>query len=344
MSSIRKNPFLILEAGVNHDGSLEKALSLVDSARRSGAQAVKFQTYTAEKLAADLSPSYWNLKEESTNSQIELFRKYDKLTYMDYKVLFDRSEAIGIEFMTTCFDEEWVDVMDPLLKRYKIASADITNLPLIRHIAKKRKPIILSTGASSFSEIQSAIGEIREINQQDLCIMHCVLNYPTEIENANLARIQLLSDSFPSVEIGYSDHTRPEFSTRAITAAVILGANIIETHFTLDNSQSGNDHYHSMEEMEVINLLAELRLTRSMVEYDDQDFLEIQSSARMNARRGIYLRNNLAPGTVIKVEDLEMLRPIQSDGIPSSEVDRVVGLKVTKPKLKRSYLAENDLE
>lgn len=324
-SSIQGKNFVILEAGVNHNGHLSEALELVRAAARTGAHAVKFQTYTAEKLAAPLSPSYWNLNEESTTSQIELFKKYDGLVFSDYVTIANECARIGIEFMTTCFDEEWVDLLDPIVSKFKIASADITNYPLIRKVASKHKPIYLSTGASTFPEIETAVRIIQEINSAPLCIMHCVLNYPTEYENANLDRISKLAKKFPDLEIGYSDHTRPEFSQSAIIQAMNLGATAFEKHFTIDKSQTGNDHYHSFDELDVIDLMGKMLESSQMGSYAEDRFIEIQQLARSNARRGIYARRPIPLGTVISWDDLIMLRPIPPNGISSADVDQIIG-------------------
>jgi sialic acid synthase SpsE len=321
--------FLILEAGVNHNGNLDEALELVRSAARTGAHAIKFQTYTANKLAAPTSPSYWNLEEESTTSQIELFKKYDGLQFTDYQTLASECKKLDIEFMTTCFDEDWVEVMDPLVEKYKIASADITNLPLLRRIASKMKPIFLSTGASTFEEIHIAVQVIQEESNSRLCIMHCVLNYPTDFSNANLERIRKLSEEFPNLEIGYSDHTRPEYSDLAIIQAHTLGATSFEKHFTLDKGQKGNDHYHSYDETDVLDVIGKLDSSLEMRKFSEPNFIAIQESARSHARRGIYARRDLVAGESLNLEDLIMLRPIPPNGISAAEIDSILGRKLT---------------
>jgi len=333
--------FLILEAGVNHNGNLSEALELVRSAARTGAHAIKFQTYTAEKLAAPISPAYWNLEEESTNSQIELFKKYDGFQFADYQSIAIECKKLDIEFMTTCFDEDWVDVIDPLVEKYKVASADITNLPLIRRIASKKKPIFLSTGASTFEEINFAVEAIQEISNSKLCIMHCVLNYPTEFFNANLERIKKLSVEFPDLEIGYSDHTRPEYSDLAIIQAHTLGATSFEKHFTLDKSQKGNDHYHSYDESDVLNVVSKLGNSLEMRRFSEPSFIAIQELARSHARRGIYARRDLAAGQLIQLEDLIMLRPIPPIGISSAEIDSILGRRLSADIKKGSQIDFN---
>lgn len=317
---MRNRRFFILEAGVNHEGDLGAALDLVRAAARTGADAIKFQSYSAERIAAVDSPGYWDKNEESTSSQHELFKKFDKFTTSDYFKLYQECQSSGIEFMSTCFDEQWVDELDPFLSRYKIASADITNFPLLRKIVSKDKPIILSTGAASTSEIMDAVDLINMGKTRDLTIMHCVLNYPTKPENAALLRVKALQENFPSLQIGYSDHTKGHVSTDAIYAAYILGARVIEKHFTLTPEKSGNDHYHSLNEVSAKKLLERLDSIEEMFFYDEEKFLENQSEARRFARRGVYATRDLEDGERFTISDLQMLRPTIPNGFLPNEI------------------------
>jgi len=321
-------PDLILEIGVNHDNNLENAKELIRSASRSGAKTVKFQTYTAEKIAAKYSPSYWDLSEEPTESQIELFKKYDSFTVSDYAELYALCQELNLEFMTTCFDETWVDLLDKYLTRYKIASADITNFQLLTFIAKKQKPIILSTGASSMEEIASAIGVIRKVSNLPITLLHCVLNYPTSGTNANLGSIRTLKEKFPGFEIGYSDHTKPADSDITLLIARTLGAVTFEKHFTLDKSAKGNDHYHAYDESDVGNILERIKLIDKMISYSEESFLDIQSGARAYARRGLYAAEDLAKGTTLTNENIISLRPIPDGGFSADLVQDLIGKKL----------------
>jgi sialic acid synthase SpsE len=322
-----RNPALfILEAGVNHDGDFQKAKELIKAAAQTGADYIKFQTYTANRLAAKHSPSYWNLDEEPTTSQIELFSKYDALETNDYFDLASFARDCNIGFMTTCFDEIWVDALDEIIPIYKVASADITNFGLIEHIARKNKPIILSTGAAHITEIRAAVELIKNVSDQEICVLHCVLNYPTEYENANLDRISKLAKDFDQITVGYSDHTRPEFSHVAIQTAYTLGARVFEKHFTLDKSLRGNDHYHSFNTLDFQTQLETLRKIEKMSQYTEDGFIETQELARQFARRGLYVSKDLAKGHVITRADLVALRPtFYPDGINAEKIEFVVG-------------------
>jgi sialic acid synthase SpsE len=326
------NVDMILEIGVNHENSMENALQLVESAARTGAKTVKFQTYTAEKLAAENSPSYWDLSEEPTSSQKKLFKKYDSFTVSDYELIAQRANSLGLEFMTTCFDEDWADKLDHLLKRYKIASADLTNVQLLKHIARKNKPILLSTGAATFGEIEEAVRIIKSQTSADVTLLHCVLNYPTAPHNANLLRILQLRDTFPNLAIGYSDHTRPKDSFSAIGLAFVLGASTIEKHFTFDKSLKGNDHYHAFDEDDVKKVFERIVEIQELLEYEEQKFIEIQEKARSYARRGIYARVGIEAGHQIGNQHLISLRPIPTNGISAAEIESVIG-KQTKRKI-----------
>jgi sialic acid synthase SpsE len=326
---VKRDFVFILEAGVNHDGNLERALELVRQASRTGADYIKFQTYSASKIAAKTSPSYWDLNEESTTSQIELFAKYDGFSRGDYLKLAEECERQNIGFMTTCFDVDWVEQLDSIIPMYKVASADITNFQLLECIAKKNKPIILSTGAATLLEIRSALDLIAKFNSRPVTLLHCVLNYPTPAENAALGRIQVLADSFPNLKLGYSDHTKPKDSTQAIQMAYDFGARVFEKHFTWNTSATGNDHYHSFGEIEATKMIASLRNAAIMEEFDEATFVRNQVSARTFARRGLYAVKKLTAGHVITANDVIPLRPpIGEKGFGGNEFFDLIGKRL----------------
>ena len=229
-------PFIIAEAGVNyyeiaekeHMGLMEAAKLMVSEAAKAGADAIKFQSYKAGKIASKDSPAYWDTKKESTQSQYALFEKYDKFGIEEYTELSVHAKKCGIIFMSTPFDMDSADYLADLMPAYKVASSDITNFPLLRHIANKNKPVFLSTGASTLEEIQNAINVIVDSGNNQIALLHCILNYPTEYVNANLNMIKGLRSSFPDYIIGYSDHTLPDDNMLVLTSAVILGASIID--------------------------------------------------------------------------------------------------------------------
>ena len=174
-----EKPYVIAEAGVNHEGDLHLARRLIDEAAEGGANAIKFQTYKAERLASVYSPAYWDLEKEPTTSQYNLFKKYDNFWKKDFEVLKAYCDQEKIEFLSTPFDIESANFLNDLMDVFKISSSDITNKPFIEHICKFKKPIILSTGASHLYEIRDAVAWI-DCQNVDLILLHCILNYPTE--------------------------------------------------------------------------------------------------------------------------------------------------------------------
>lgn len=322
--------FLIAEIGVNYyDIAKKESISNMDAAKmmcrcakEAGADAVKFQTYKAEKIASKYSPSYWDTDEESTTSQYELFQKYDSFGEEEYREIAAYCESIDVIFMSTPFDFEAADYLDSMMDYFKISSSDITNLPFIRHIAEKKKPILLSVGASSGEEIEEAVVIIRDAGNK-LALLHCVLEYPTPDEHANLSRIVALKEKYPDLEVGYSDHTKPNNDYEVIRTAYALGARIIEKHFTLDKSLAGNDHYHAMDMTDLKNIKQQLERVKIIMGCGGLAYQESENIARMNARRSIVLVNDLKAGATIQKENLTFKRP--GIGITPKECDNVVG-------------------
>ena len=321
------NPYFIAEIGVNHENSLDNAKLMIQQAHSSGANAVKFQSYKADKLAAKESPSYWGTTKESTTSQFELFKKYDTLSYNDYFELKEYSDSVGIEFLTTPFDNSFVDELDSILSFYKIASADITNYPLLEKVASKGKPIILSTGASYKSEIKDTLNFLREYNV-DIVLNQCILSYPTDIRNANLGMISDLIDLFPNNIIGFSDHTPPTSSFNVQILSVLLGATFIEKHFTFNKELPGNDHYHSFDSNDLTNFYKKLNDLEEIYGESNKDVIEIEKPARQNARRSLYFSKDISKDNIIEESDLIPKRP--ASGVSPKHFRDYVGKKVNQ--------------
>ena len=335
---------LIAEIGVNyydiakklHISPMEAAKFMVLSARNAGVHAVKFQTYKAETLASRYSPSYW----EPTSSQFELFKKFDSFGEPEYQELSRFCDQIGIEFCSTPFDFESADYLAPLMNVYKISSSDLTNLPFIAHMAKKGKPILLSTGASNLDEISAAVFCIRKYNNEELILLHCVLEYPTPYEHANLDKIRALKKAFPEVTVGYSDHTKPDTSYDVIKTAYLLGATVIEKHFTVDKTLQGNDHYHAMDPHDAENILAAIYYIDKIKGKDKLCALESEQPARENARRSIVAAVDIPAGTMILEEMLTFKRP--GHGISPKELSSVLG-KTAKETIKGDTVLMKDM-
>ncbi len=332
MDRLREGKFvLIAEVGVNYyDIAKEKGITpleaaklMVKEAKEAGVHAVKFQTYKAGTLAAKASPSYWDTTEEPTTSQYELFRKFDSFNREDYQVLSDYANEIGIEFFSTAFDFASADYLDDMMEVYKISSSDLSNLPFIEYQAKKNKPILLSVGASNLDEIEMAIDTIRSVNDKEIVLMHCVLEYPTPLSDTNLLKILSLKRQFPELVIGYSDHTKPTENCDVIKTAYNLGALCIEKHFTLDKTLKGNDHYHAMDPEDAKRILASIEEMDLIRGCGEIKCLDTELIARQNARRSIVSATDIPKGSVITEEMLTYKRP--GTGISPVKMHELLG-------------------
>lgn len=314
-------PYVIAEVGVNHEGDMKLAKRLVDEAKEGGADAVKFQSYKAETLASKDSPSYWDTSKEPTTSQYELFKKHDSFWKDEMQELKDYCDEVSIEFLSTPFDIESADFLNEMMDVYKISSSDITNKPFIEYISSFDKPIILSTGASSLSEIAEAVSWI-EKHGNPLSLLHCVLNYPTPDENANLGMMMDLKAKFPDKIIGYSDHTLPN-DMKVCEMAVMLGGVIIEKHFTHDKTLPGNDHYHAMDKEDLKLYRRNIDRAFKILGSFKVEALGDEELARQNARRSLVAKRFIAKGKVIEEADLTFKRP--AHGVSPRFIDEVVG-------------------
>ena len=306
-------PYVIAEVGVNHEGSLEKALEMVRSASDAGANAVKFQTYKAATLASKNSPAYWDQSKEPTESQYKLFQKYDGFEKADYEILKNACNECGIDFMSTPFDLQCLDWLMPMMNVVKIASADLTNDFLLEAVGGYGKPVILSVGASTNQEIWDAIGILEQSGCNDISLLHCMLFYPTKLEDAHLSRILELREEFSSknIRIGYSDHIPPESAENdQLIIALAMGASIIEKHYTFDKTLPGNDHYHAMDSDDLQKLTDRvLKFSMMTKEISQDDLIKKQISAKTNARRSLVYMKDLEPGHILDKSDLIAKRP-----------------------------------
>ena len=333
--------YIIAEVGVNHEGNLELAKKQIELAKEGGADAVKFQTYKANRLASKHSPAYWDTSKESTKSQFELFQKYDSFGESEYRELRSHSEKVGIEFMSTAFDLDSLRFIDPMVNAHKVASADLTNIPLLRAIAITGKPLILSTGAASFVEVSKALEVLNSGGAKSVALLHCVLNYPTPDHRAYLGRITKLLAFYPDLVCGYSDHTLPGDFCFPVVVAYTLGARIIEKHFTHDKTLPGNDHYHAMNCSDLKGLRFKLDQVRSLMgSTNERDFLEDQQSAISHARRSIVVDKNLTAGATLSNSNLTVKRP--GTGISPFFWDEVIGKKLLKDLPEDSILNWRD--
>ncbi|MBS4981642.1 MAG: N-acetylneuraminate synthase family protein [Lachnospiraceae bacterium] len=312
-----KKPYVIAEMGVNfYDTAkelnitpLEAAKLYIKEAKAVGIDAAKFQSYKANTIASKNSPSYWDLTKNPITSQYELFKQLDGFNRDDYAELHSYCQELDIDFLSTPFDYASADYLDEFVDIYKISSSDITNLPFIRHIAKKGKPIYLSVGASYLSEVDEAVRAIKEEGNNEICLMHCVLSYPTKNEDANLNIISSLKKIYPDITIGFSDHTVPDPCMTILTAAYLLGAEIIEKHFTLDKTLPGNDHFHSGDPSDFKKAIENFELIQVISGQNEKTVLECEKIPRREARRSLVFTRDMKKGEILTDKDLIAKRP-----------------------------------
>ena len=329
--------FIVAEAGVNHNGSLETAKKLIDVSVQAGADAVKFQTFKAGKLVTtNADKARYQIENTGTNeSQIEMLRQLE-LPPNAHKDLFAYCRQKNILFLSTLFDEESVDMLDDLgMEIFKISSGEITNKPLIQYIASKKKPIILSTGMSYLGEVEKAIGWINEIWDKykplnypsthplinPLTILHCVSSYPARMEDANLRAIKTMEMAF-GLPVGYSDHT---MGIEAAIAAVAIGAKVIERHFTLDREMEGPDHKASLEPEEIEAMVTAIRNVERAMGDGIKKPTKMENDLKNTVRRSLVTAKEIKAGETISPDDIVIKRP--GTGIPAEFKDKVVGMK-----------------
>jgi N-acetylneuraminate synthase len=306
---------------VNHNGNLEMAREMVRVAAHAGADAVKFQTFKAERLTTAQAPkaAYQQADTEEGESQLEMLRKLE-LSADDFKVLRQECRENNILFMSTPFDEESADLLDSLgMEVFKIPSGEITNLPFLEYVAGKGKPVILSTGMSYLDEVDVAVRAIRSAGNHKLALLHCTSKYPANPADVNLRAMHTLAQAF-QVPVGFSDHTT---GIDISLAAVAMGACIVEKHFTLDNSLPGPDHQASLEPGELEGLVRGIRRVESAMGSGRKEPVEGEADTAAVARKSIVARRDIQAGTMLTQEEIVMMRP--GAGLPSTMLKYVIG-------------------
>ena len=313
--------FIVAEAGVNHNGSLETALQMVDAAREAGASAIKFQTFKAERLVTRDAPKadYQRQTTDSAESQLEMLRRLE-LPVEAYDKLLDRCRARNILFLSTPFDEESADYLDALgIAGFKIPSGEITNLPFLAHVARKGKPMIVSTGMSSLGDVEGAVRTIRAGGNRQIVLLQCVSSYPADPASANLRAMQTMAMAF-GVLAGYSDHTQ---GIAVALAAVALGACVIEKHFTLDRHLPGPDHLASVEPDELAALVRGIRTVEAALGDGQKEPASIEANTAGVARKSLVANRDIPMGTVLTEDMIAIRRP--GTGLPPAMRAYLIG-------------------
>ncbi len=325
-------PYFIADIAANHDGDINRAYKLIELAKESGADAAKFQNFKAHKIVSDVGF-------KSMNGQVSHQKSWNKSVFEVYKdasvsddwtpLLKAKCDEVGIEYMTSPYDFEAVDLVDEYVNAYKIGSGDITWHEIVEYMASKNKPVILSTGAASLKEVEMAIEKVLNINEQ-LIVLQCNTNYTADEENFKYINLNVLNqyrEKYPNILLGLSDHT---IGYTTVLGAVALGAKVIEKHFTDDKTRIGPDHKFSTtpsEWKEMVERCNELHLALGdgikKIEENEMQTSKVQ-------KRGLYLTRNLEKGSIITKEDLEALRPRSDEGFEPYEIDDLIGKKITK--------------
>ena len=315
--------FIVAEAACNHLCDMKNALRMIDDAYLAKADAIKFQTYTAEKLTTKKAKSYGNIK---TNSQYEYYKQFEKFGRSEYETLFEYSSEKGIIAFSTPFDPENAQMLNSLdMPLYKIASCDLLYKDLLREVACFQKPIILSTGGSTLEEINKSLEILYSSGAEEIALLACTLSYPTKTDDANYRKITKLINEFPKNIIGISDHVEPEEHMISGPICLSLGAKIFEKHFTLDRTMGGGSSF-SMNPKDLQKYVRNIHLTERLLGENEQKVYEAEKNTRNSARRSLVANVDLDIGTIISKDKIGVKRP--GTGILPDKIDDIVGLKV----------------
>ena len=321
--------WIIAEAGVNHNGSLDVAKQLVEAAAQAGADAVKFQSFIADNLVSKEAPKakYQTQTTEESESQYEMLKRLE-LDTGAHKELIAHCQAQGLEFLSTPFDHKSIDLLNSLgLQAFKIGSGEITNLPYLRKIGGLNKKVILSTGMADLGEIEDALQVLEEAgtNRGKITVLHCNTEYPTPMEDVNLRAMQTIATAFPGIQVGYSDHT---LGIEIPIAAVALGSKVIEKHFTLDKSMPGPDHKASLEPDELTRMVQAIRNIEMAMGSGEKKPSASELKNMPIARKSIVAARNIELGEEVTESNITIKRP--GNGISPMRWDEILGKAANK--------------
>jgi N-acetylneuraminate synthase len=331
--------FIIAEIGVNHNGSMDLARQLIDAAAATGADAVKFQTFRAEDLVTpDASKADYQIANTGdAGSQFEMLKALE-LNEEQFSVLAEHCTKAGIAFLSTPFSEAAADLLERVgVTSYKISSGDLTHLPMLAYIARKNRPIILSTGMGTLSEIEAALTAIAEAGDPPVSLLHCVSNYPAAAADCNLAAMETMARAF-GLPVGWSDHSE---GAAISWAAVARGATIIEKHITLNRNLPGPDHCASMEPRDFGDFVAGIRAIEAAIGTGIKAPTAAERRTALVGRRSLVTTRDLPAGHVLSAEDLAVMRP--GTGLAPGQHPMVIGLRLARPVSARQTLTFADL-
>lgn len=317
---------IIAEAGVNHNGNLDLALKMVDEAKRAGADIVKFQTAIPEKVISKYADKAEYQKKTTGNeeSQLEMCKRIH-LQLSDYDIIKKYCEEVGIEFLSTPFDLESIDYLEKLgMRLWKIPSGEITNLPYLIKIAKTGRPVIMSTGMAELKEVEEAVNVLKENGAGEITLLHCTTEYPAPFESVNLRAMNTLREKF-GTEVGYSDHT---VGFEVAVAAAVLGASVIEKHFTLNHNMEGPDHKASLEPEEFEIMVNNIRLIEKALGDGVKQPAEAEKKNIAIARKSIVAAKDIKKGEIFTEDNITVKRP--GSGISPMKWFEVLGTEAVR--------------
>ena len=337
--------YFIADIGANHDGDLSRAKALIHQAADAGAQAAKFQHFTPETIVSEFGTRAAGKQSHQANWQKSVFEMYrDASINPDWTaVLKETCDQAGITFFTSPYSLEWVDKIDPFVPAFKIGSGDITWPAILRHAARKGKPVILATGASNLAEVQQAVATLLE-GTPDVALLQCNTNYTSSPENFRHLQLNVLrtyASMYPGMVLGLSDHTLGHAS---VLGAVALGARMIEKHFTDDRARPGNDHAYAMNPADWKEMILRTRELEAALGTGEKKLEENERQTVVVQRRAIRASRDLPAHTVLGEQDLEALRPCPPDALPPTDWDRVVGQKLRRNLQRGEHVRWTDLE
>lgn len=340
-----EKPYFIADIAANHDGDIERAFKLIELAKEAGADAAKFQNFKANKIVSRNGFDSMKQLSHQANWNKSVYEVYEDASISEEwtEKLYNHCKKIGIEYMTSPYDFGSVDLVDPYVNAYKIGSGDITWTEILKHIAKKEKPVILATGASMEADVIRAVDAVLNLNNQ-LILMQCNTNYTASAENykyINLKVLEQYKKLYPNLILGLSDHT---YGHATVLGAIALGARVIEKHFTDDNSRLGPDHKFSMNPetwREMVDRSMELWYALGdgikRIEKNEEETAIVQ-------RRGLYFRRDMVKDEVICQDDIEPLRPFKIGAVAPYDINQVIGKKLKADVKKDTCLLWEGLE
>tara|TARA_Y100000592_G_scaffold26127_1_gene41305 strand:- start:4474 stop:5541 length:1068 start_codon:yes stop_codon:yes gene_type:complete len=337
-------PFFIAEAGVNHLGSLELGERLIREAAEAGAHAIKFQSYKASNLCTKDAPRFWDWEGEieEDGSQFDSYSHLDSFGEAEHAELKRMCDEYDIEFMSTPFDDDATDYLDKVgINAYKIASCDVTNHPLLKHVGSKGKIVMLSTGAASLKDIQEAVHVLEKAGTDKIVIMHCNLKYPTDPDQINLSMIKSIQERFgDGYAYGLSDHT---MTVETPAFSLMLGANIVEKHYTVDKTlDKSADHWLSVDPGQVKEIVRLMDLSYTMLGTSEiKKCTESEERAKLYARRSVVSLRPIKAGEIFTVENIGCKRP--GTGISPKMFENILGTAAAQDIEDDTLLTMSDL-